>query len=93
MNLFREIVQDFPHKRFILLFSYGDKTPKAFLSRVYALGWFLVGIVMMSLIIGVITSSLTATVVTEMTPVRHGMRVSPLLGELFSKLSENNVIA
>lgn len=55
-------------------FSYGDRSPRGFLARIFAIVWVLVGLVITSIFTGVVTTSLTA--ITLSTDVKlYGAKV------------------
>ena len=61
-------------------YSYGDRSPRGFLARIFAIIWVLVGLVITSIFTGVVTTSLTA--ITLSTDVKlYGTKVS--LNELW----------
>ena len=54
--------------------SYGDRSPRGFVARIFAIVWVLVGLVITSIFTGVVTTSLTA--ITLSTDVKlYGTKV------------------
>ena len=45
----------------ILLYRYGDVTPKTILGRLFTIIWISAGLVILAMYMGVVTTSLTAT--------------------------------
>ena len=66
--------------RFLLIssFSYGDKTARTFIGRVFAVIWILVGLVICSMLIGAIGSAFTSITVVSppVATMLYGARVS-----------------
>ena len=59
-------------------FSYGDRSPRGFVARMFAIAWVLVGLVITSIVTGVVTTSLTA--ITLSTDVKlYGTKVGSSL--------------
>jgi len=59
-------------------FSYGDRSPRGFVARIFAIAWVLVGLVITSIFTGVVTTSLTA--ITLSTDVKlYGTKVGSSL--------------
>ena len=69
----------------LLSYRYGDRTPKSDAAKVFAMIWFLVGLVMFGLFSGAVTAALTVVVVNggpaadsdkllnvSVTPLLHG---------------------
>ena len=57
-----------------LFFSYGDRSPRGFVARIFAIIWVLIGLVITSIFTGVVTTSLTA--ITLSTDVKlYGTKV------------------
>ena len=63
----------------VLCFSYGDRYPKSILARSFAIIWFLVGMVVISLFVSEVSSSLTVFTYNEVANPERGTKVSSWL--------------
>lgn len=76
---------------FIFVNRYGDRCPQSIPAKVFAMVWFLIGLVIFSLFIGSLTAVLTVTVVsmdlfsTSATSSSNGKVLTVVLS-LYSKL-------
>lgn len=76
---------------FIFVNRYGDRCPQSIPAKVFAMVWFLIGLVIFSLFIGSLTAVLTVTVVsmdlysTSATSSSNG-KVLTVVSSLYSKL-------
>ena len=58
------------------MFSYGERCPKSHQGKSFAIIWFLVGIILTSLMVSSITSSLSVTIISDNFHVARGKVVS-----------------
>jgi hypothetical protein len=60
---------------YIFVFSYGDRSPRTTLGRLFAITWTLTGLVATSIMVGNLTSSLTVSVSTQAEKIIYGAKV------------------
>ena len=65
----------------MFLYSYGDKVPKSIIGRLFGVIWINVGLVILAMFMGIITTSLTANSLGHVTTL-YGMSVSLIYGML-----------
>eukprot|EP00794_Sanderia_malayensis_P011277 gene11277-12457_t len=76
--------------------GYGDITPRSFLGKLVAIFWMLIGPILSSIIVGSITSTMTAVVATKST-MMYGMSIAAIEGSFehslairrYSRVSQN----
>ncbi|KAJ7390406.1 hypothetical protein OS493_025663 [Desmophyllum pertusum] len=69
-------------------FSYGDRSPRGFVARIFAIVWVLVGLVITSIFTGVVTTSLTA--ITLSTDVKlYGTKIAAVANSTEYRLGLN----
>lgn len=63
------------------LHRYGDRSPRGFVARIFAIIWVLVGLVITSIFTGVVTTSLTAiTLSTDVKLYNTHVSIAPVWG-------------
>lgn len=68
--------------------GYGDRSPRGFVARIFAIGWVLVGLVITSIFTGVVTTSLTA--ITLSTDVKlYGTKIAAVANSTEYRLGLN----